>query len=80
MGNLIDDLLAFSGIGRAESKATTVDLQQRVKEVVSEIGQQTKGKDISWTISGTSSLLWRPCAAEASCREPSFQPKSRLAL
>jgi signal transduction histidine kinase len=50
MGNLIDDLLAFSRIGRAESRATAVNLQQLVKEVVSEIGQQTKGQVISWKI------------------------------
>jgi signal transduction histidine kinase len=50
MGNLIDDLLAFSRIGRAESKMTAVDLQQLVKEVVSEIGAQTKGQDVSWSI------------------------------
>ena len=50
MGNLIDDLLAFSRIGRAESKTTAVDLQQLVKEVVSEIGAQTKGQDVSWNI------------------------------
>jgi light-regulated signal transduction histidine kinase (bacteriophytochrome) len=50
MGNLIDDLLAFSRIGRAESKSTEVDLQQLVKEVVSEIGQQAKGQQISWKI------------------------------
>jgi light-regulated signal transduction histidine kinase (bacteriophytochrome) len=50
MGNLIDDLLAFSRIGRAESRTTEVNLQQLVKEVVSEIGQQTKGQDISWQI------------------------------
>jgi signal transduction histidine kinase len=50
MGNLIDDLLAFSRIGRTESKTTAVDLQQLVKEVVSEIGAQTKRPDISWSI------------------------------
>jgi signal transduction histidine kinase len=50
MGNLIDDLLAFSRIGRTESRTTAVDLQQLVKEVVSEIGPQTKGQDISWKI------------------------------
>jgi signal transduction histidine kinase len=50
MGNLIDDLLAFSRIGRTESRTTAVDLQQLVKEVVSEIGAQTRGQDISWKI------------------------------
>jgi signal transduction histidine kinase len=50
MGNLIDDLLAFSRIGRAETKKTEVDLEQLVKEVVAEIGQDTKGRDIAWKI------------------------------
>ena len=50
MGNLIDDLLAFSRIGRAETKKTQVDLEQLVKEVVAEIGQDTKGRDIAWKI------------------------------
>ncbi len=50
MGNLIDDLLAFSRIGRAETKKTAVDLQQLVKEVVAEIGQDTKGREIAWKI------------------------------
>jgi signal transduction histidine kinase len=50
MGNLIDDLLAFSRIGRAETKKTEVDLEQLVKEVVGEIGQDTKSRDIAWKI------------------------------
>jgi len=50
MGNLIDDLLAFSRIGRAETRKTRVDLKQLVEEVVAEIGQDTKGRDIAWKI------------------------------
>jgi signal transduction histidine kinase len=50
MGNLIDDLLAFSRIGRAETKKTEVDLAQLVQEVVAEIGQDTKSRDIAWKI------------------------------
>jgi len=50
MGNLIDDLLAFSRIGRAETKKTEVDLEQLVKEVVAEVGQDTKSRDIAWKI------------------------------
>ena len=50
MGNLIDDLLAFSRIGRAETKETRMDLKQLVEEVVAEIGQDTKGRDIAWKV------------------------------
>ena len=50
MGNLIDDLLAFSRIGRAETKKSEVDLGQLVEEVVAEIGQDTKSRDIAWKI------------------------------
>src|ERR1700676_4173598 len=50
MGNLIDDLLAFSRIGRAETRNTGVNLEQLVKEVVAEIGQDTKSRDIAWKV------------------------------
>jgi signal transduction histidine kinase len=51
MGSLIDDLLAFSRIGRAETIKTQVSLEQLVKEVVAELAQDTKGRDIVWKIS-----------------------------
>jgi signal transduction histidine kinase len=50
MGNLIDDLLAFSKLGRAEDRKTAVDLRQLVADVVAEIGQDTKDRDIAWKI------------------------------
>jgi signal transduction histidine kinase len=52
MGNLIDDLLAFSRIGRAETNKTKVDLERLVKDVVAEIGQDTKDREIAWKIGG----------------------------
>jgi PAS domain S-box-containing protein len=50
MGNLIDDLLAFSRIGRAETQKTVVSLTQLVKEALTEVRQDTEGRNISWKI------------------------------
>jgi signal transduction histidine kinase len=50
MGNLIDDLLAFSRIGRVETKRTLVNLDQLVKEVVAQIGQDTSERNIVWKV------------------------------
>jgi light-regulated signal transduction histidine kinase (bacteriophytochrome) len=50
MGDLIDDLLAFSRIGRAETRRTTVSLEQLVQEAVTEIRQDTVGRDIVWRV------------------------------
>jgi light-regulated signal transduction histidine kinase (bacteriophytochrome) len=50
MGNLIDDLLAFSRIGRAERQKTQVSLAQLVREVLIEVRQDTEGRNISWKI------------------------------
>ena len=63
MGNLIDDLLAFSRLGRAEAKMRAVDLQQVVKEVIAEVSRDTGDRDIAWKIGalpachGDSSML-----------------------
>jgi light-regulated signal transduction histidine kinase (bacteriophytochrome) len=50
MGTLIDDLLAFSRIGRAETRKTTVNLELLLKEALSEIGQDMEGRNIVWRI------------------------------
>jgi PAS domain S-box-containing protein len=50
MGNLIDDLLAFSRIGRAETQKTLVNLGQLVKEALTEVRQDTEGRNIAWKI------------------------------
>lgn len=52
MGTLIDDLLSFSRIGRAETKKSLVNLEQLVRDVVSEIEGETKGREITWKIDG----------------------------
>jgi PAS domain S-box-containing protein len=50
MGTLIDDLLAFSRIGRAETRETMVSLEQLVKEAQNEVWQETEGRNLTWKI------------------------------
>jgi len=50
MGNLIDDLLSFSRIGRAETHKGMLSLQQLVQEAVAEAGQDTGGRNIVWRV------------------------------
>jgi PAS domain S-box-containing protein len=50
MGNLIDDLLAFLRIGRVETQKTPVNLEQLVKEVLSEMRPETDRRNIIWKI------------------------------
>ena len=50
MGDLIDDLLAFSRIGRAETQKTLVNLAQLVKEALNEVREDTEGRNIAWKI------------------------------
>jgi len=50
MGDLIDDLLAFSRIGRAETHKTMVSLEQIVQEALTEIRQDTQGRNIEWRV------------------------------
>lgn len=51
MGRLIDDLLDFSRMGRAEMLSTRVDLGVLVAEIVAEIKTEIRDRDIVWELS-----------------------------
>ena len=50
MGSPIDDLLAFSRIGRAEAHNSLVRLEQLVQEAVAEVRQDGNERKIAWKI------------------------------
>jgi PAS domain S-box-containing protein len=50
MGVLIDDLLAFSRMGRTDLMKTNVDLGKMITEILNELSEETKGRDIDWKI------------------------------
>ena len=50
MGQLIDDLLVFSRMGRQEMLRTTVNLNQLIKAVIQDLRLDLQGRTISWKI------------------------------
>jgi signal transduction histidine kinase len=50
MGRLIDDLLAFSRIGRSEMHMAAVDFGTLVREAIEELQHDAEGREVSWTI------------------------------
>ena len=50
MGDLIDDLLDFSRIGRAELQMSEINLDQLVRETLGDFQAETKGRNIAWKI------------------------------
>jgi PAS domain S-box-containing protein len=50
MGILIDDLLAFSRMGRSEMAAVDVDLDALARDIIRECEPETKGRVINWSI------------------------------
>jgi signal transduction histidine kinase len=50
MGDLIDDLLAFSKMGRTQMRTTHFSLQKLTEEVIAEFRQDTNGRNIIWRI------------------------------
>lgn len=63
MGQLIDDLLSFSRMGRAEMMSTTVDMNALMKDVLQRVQQDAQGRQIDWnvqnlpTVQGDPSML-----------------------
>jgi light-regulated signal transduction histidine kinase (bacteriophytochrome) len=49
-GNLIDDLLAFSRMGRADIHHADVDMNRLVRETLDDLKLETYGRSIDWTI------------------------------
>lgn len=50
MGQLIDDLLVFSRMGRQEMLHTTVNLDQLIQTILYDLRLDLQGREISWTI------------------------------
>ncbi len=48
MGQLIDDLLAFSRMGRVDLQQTRFALEPLVHEVVKQLEVQTQGRKVTW--------------------------------
>jgi len=49
-GILIDELLAFSRMGRTEMRHATVDMNRLVRETLGELKLETEGRSIDWKI------------------------------
>jgi PAS domain S-box-containing protein len=49
-GQLVDELLAFSRMGRAELRQTAVDLPRLLAEVRQEVLREAPGRDIEWRV------------------------------
>jgi PAS domain S-box-containing protein len=50
MGDLIDDLLAFSRVGRSEMQKDDVNLDELVRQTLSEFQAGTNGREITWDV------------------------------
>jgi light-regulated signal transduction histidine kinase (bacteriophytochrome) len=48
MGNLIDDLLVFSQMGRAEMREVKVNLELMVNDVIAALSEETKNRNIAF--------------------------------
>jgi signal transduction histidine kinase len=50
MGDLIDELLAFSRLGNTELRKTNINMDELVKEAINNLESETTDRDIEWKI------------------------------
>lgn len=60
MGQLIDDLLAFSRMGRVEMSNGSVSLDQVVRETIRDLEMSTKGRNIAWDVAPLPQVMGDP--------------------
>lgn len=60
MGDLIDNLLTFSRLGRAEMQKVTVDLNKLLQTVIADLQDETRERKIQWSIGDLPSALADP--------------------
>jgi signal transduction histidine kinase/CHASE3 domain sensor protein len=60
MGQLIDDLLSFSRMGRAELMRSRVRLAALVEEVREGLGHDTQGREVAWKVDGLPEVVGDP--------------------
>ncbi len=73
MGDLIDDLLAFSRIGQSEMQKTEVNLDELVRETLGDFQAETKERNIVWKIHPLPAVLGRPCLVASGVGQSDFQ-------
>jgi light-regulated signal transduction histidine kinase (bacteriophytochrome) len=57
MGQLIDDLLSFSRMGRHEMSSRPVDLGELVLEIIRDYGPEVQGRSVRWDIAPLPSVI-----------------------
>ena len=60
MGNLIDDLLSFSRIGRLKLTKSRVDCNELVRDAIQGAGDAVRGREIEWEIAPLPVVLGDP--------------------
>lgn len=59
-GNLVDDLLAFSRMGRVEMRESLVPMEPLIQQVQRELITETEGRDIEWRVGPLPTVVGDP--------------------